>query len=87
METLEQNVKSLLKDFDSKMKVNHASKLTSPCVHGDLLPHMQILQANPLMEKEQMLFVYFFTNPSKLSQVVGELARRVDALAAAQKID
>jgi len=48
---------------------------------------MQILQANPLLEKEQLLFVYFFTNPSKLSQVVGELARRVDALAAARKID
>lgn len=48
---------------------------------------MQLLQANPLLEKERLLFAYFFTNPSKLSQVVGELARRVDALAAARKID
>ena len=48
---------------------------------------MQILQANPLMETERKLFVYFFTNPVKLGQVVGELARRIDALATAEKID
>ena len=48
---------------------------------------MQILQANPLMETERKLFVYFFTNPVKLGQVVGELARRIDALSTAQKID
>ena len=28
--------------------------------------------------------MYFFTDPSKLSQVVAELARRVDAIAIAQ---
>ena len=48
---------------------------------------MQILQANPLMETERKLFVYFFTNPVKLGQVVGELARRIDALSTAQKVD
>ena len=35
------------------------------------------------METERKLFVYFFTEPSKLSQVVAELARRVDAIATA----
>ena len=48
---------------------------------------MQILQANPLMEIERKLFVYFFTNHVKLGQVVGELSRRVDALAAAEKVN
>ena len=33
---------------------------------------------------ERKLFVYFFTDLSKLSQVVAELARRVDAIATAQ---
>ena len=47
---------------------------------------VQILQANPLMETERKLFVYFFTNPSKLRQVVSELAHRIDALATANTV-
>ena len=45
---------------------------------------LQVLQANPLMETERKLFVYFFTNPGKLRQVVSELAHRIDALATAK---
>ena len=48
--------------------------------------HVQILQANPLMETERKLFVYFFTNPGKLRQVVSELAHRIDALATANTV-
>ena len=56
----------------------------SICTHTHTHTHSQILQAHPLMETERKLFVYFFTDPSKLSQVVAELARRVDAIATAQ---
>ena len=38
------------------------------------------------METERKLFVYFFTNPGKLRQVVSELAHRIDALATANVV-
>ena len=38
------------------------------------------------METERKLFVYFFTNPVKLRQVVSELAHRIDALAMANTV-
>ena len=38
------------------------------------------------METERKLFVYFFTNPGKLRQVVSELAHRIDALATANTV-
>ena len=52
--------------------------------HTHTPTHTQVLQANPLMKTERKLFVYFFTEPSKLSQVVAEPARRADAIATAQ---
>ena len=83
--SMEQNIKTLLKDFDSKKKVN----ITTFCVKLQqltLYQFLQILQANPLMETERKLFVYFFTNPGKLRQVVSELAHRIDALATANTV-
>ena len=47
---------------------------------------VQILQANPLMETERKLFVYFFMNPGKLRQVVSQIAYRIDALATANTV-
>ena len=52
---------------------------------GSLLV-LQILQANQLMETERKLFVYFFTNPGRLKQVVSKLAHRIDTLAAASAV-
>ena len=83
--TMEQSIKTLLKDFESKKKV--AQLIIA--MYGDPLPTivMQILQANPLMETERKVFVFFFTNPSKLRQAVSELAHRIDALATATSLE
>ena len=83
--TMEENIKTLLKDFDAKKKVYYNLVQT----FGDPLPIvlLQILQANPLMETERKLFVFFFTNPGKLRQAVSELAHRIDALATATSVD
>ena len=82
--TMEENIKALLKDFDAKKKVYNPMQTS-----GDPLPIVlvQILQANPLMETERKLFVFFFTNPGKLRQAVSELAQRIDALATATSVN
>ena len=89
--SMEQNIKALLKDFDSKKKVNFFGAKCEPLGWPKMIPWMhdlcvQILQANPLMETERKLFVYFFTNPGKLRQVVSELAHRIDTLATANTV-
>ena len=86
--SMEQNIKALLKDFDSKKKVNLTCVKLDPnlMTPSIIILYLQILQANPLMETERKLFVYFFTNPGKLRQVVSELAHRIDALATANTV-
>ena len=84
--TMEQNIKTLLKDFDSKKKVSMEQLLCYRTHSTNFIIFFQILQANPLMETERKLFVYFFTNPGKLRQVVSELAHRIDALATANTV-
>ncbi len=46
---------------------------------------VQALQANPLLETERKLFVYFFTEPHKLNQTFSDLARRIDSMALANQ--
>ncbi len=41
---------------------------------------MQLLKADPLLESEKKLFIHFFTNPSQLGQVLGNLAKRIDSI-------
>ncbi len=48
--------------------------------------HAQVLRANPLTEEERRLFVYFFTDPPRLGQAVGQLAGRVDAALQAHRL-
>ena len=50
------------------------------CMHSVL----QALQRNHLIEQERKLFVYFFTDPQQLTRAVADLARRLDAVVAAQ---
>lgn len=44
-----------------------------------------MLQANPLLETERKLFISFFTEPGKFSQIVSDLAKRVDSVALANE--
>lgn len=46
---------------------------------------LQVVQANALLQTEKLLFVYFFTEPNRLSQIVSDLAKRVDSIALANQ--
>ena len=50
-----------------------------------LFSALQVLQADALLQTEKILFVYFFTEPDKLGQIVSDLARRVDSIALANQ--
>ena len=49
-------------------------------------PLFQLLRSSPLLAERRNLFVYFFTDPEKLTAVMASLTHRVDTLATAVEL-
>ena len=61
--------------------------LSSPFLLSLLpLPLFQLLRSSPLLAERRNLFVYFFTDPEKLTAVMASLTHRVDTLATAVEL-